>query len=88
MKINHIGLSGVNPYKKAINKIDEQKQMEKTQQKDQVEISAAAKEMQEASKLLSDRQKKVNDLKQKIESGEYKPVPEEIAKGILRFYRG
>jgi negative regulator of flagellin synthesis FlgM len=87
MKINHIGLSGVNLYKKAINKFDEPKQSEHTQ-KDKVEISARAKEMQEASKLTADRQKKVNEIKQKIESGEYQPHPEEIAKGILRFYRG
>ncbi|MEJ9151488.1 flagellar biosynthesis anti-sigma factor FlgM [Bacillus smithii] len=86
MKIQPIGLSGVNLYKKAMNKFDESKQPEHDQ-KDKVEISAAAKEMQEASQLTADRQKKVNELKQKIESGEYKPHPEEIAKGILRFYR-
>ncbi|MDQ0214958.1 negative regulator of flagellin synthesis FlgM [Oikeobacillus pervagus] len=86
MKINqNFGMSGINPYKRAIDKLDGQKKTTSSQ-KDRVEISSTAKELQ-SSNLQSERQEKINALKQQIEAGQYKPDPKAIAKGILGFYR-
>ncbi|MBM7649357.1 negative regulator of flagellin synthesis FlgM [Bacillus ectoiniformans] len=87
MKINHVGVSGINPYQKQLNKVNGPKKPSGAQA-DKLEISSAAKEMQGASKILKERQDKIQSLKQQVSSGEYKPNPEGIAKGIVDFYRG
>jgi negative regulator of flagellin synthesis FlgM len=86
MKINNINNSGINPYKRQLNKID---QAAKTNlhKADKIEISSAAKEMQETSKLVKDRQAKVEELKIQVENGNYKVDPQKIAKGVINFYR-
>ncbi|WP_409252014.1 flagellar biosynthesis anti-sigma factor FlgM [Bacillus sp. SCS-153A] len=86
MKINNINNSGINPYKRQQNKVD---QAAKTglQKADKLEISSAAKEMQETSKLVKERQAKVEELKINVQNGNYKPDPQNIAKGLINFYR-
>lgn len=86
MKINNINNSGINPYKRQQNKVD---QAAKTglQKADKLEISSAAKEMQGTSKLVKERQAKVEELKINVQNGNYKPEPQNIAKGLINFYR-
>ncbi|MGD6804728.1 flagellar biosynthesis anti-sigma factor FlgM [Rossellomorea aquimaris] len=86
MKINNINNSGINPYKRQLSKLD---QAAKTnpQKADKIEISSAAKEMQETSKLVQERKVKVEELKVNVENGTYKPDPQKIAKGLINFYR-
>jgi negative regulator of flagellin synthesis FlgM len=84
MKINSFGSQGVNPYKQQMNKIDQVGPVNK--QKDKVEISSTAKEMQQVSQLATQRQSKVEDLKLQVENGTYKVDAKETAKSILNFY--
>ncbi|WML46092.1 flagellar biosynthesis anti-sigma factor FlgM [Neobacillus sp. PS3-40] len=84
MKINSFGSQGVNPYKQQMNKIDQVSPVNK--QKDKVEISSTAKEMQQVSQLSAQRQSKVEDLKLQVENGTYKVDAKETAKSILNFY--
>ena len=84
MKINNIGLTGINPYKKQINKLDSiQKESLKM---DKVEISTAAKQLQEVSPVTIERQGKVEALKQQIEGGTYQIDVKAIAKGVFNYY--
>ena len=85
MKINPFGSQGINPYKKQMNKVD-QAGRAVSKQKDKVEISSTAKEMQQVSQLVSQRQAKVDELKLQVENGTYKMDSKETAKGILQFY--
>ncbi|MGM7634578.1 flagellar biosynthesis anti-sigma factor FlgM [Bacillus sp. Hm123] len=86
MKIHPTGVSGINPYQKQLNKQEGAKKFS-GMQPDKLEISSTAKEMQEASKLLEARKEKVSFLKQQVTAGEYQPNPEQIAKGLLDFFR-
>ncbi|MEK4027930.1 MULTISPECIES: flagellar biosynthesis anti-sigma factor FlgM [Bacillaceae] len=86
MKINQSGVSGINPYQKQLNKVQGTKQAAKAP-KDKLEISAAAKGMQEVSKMTKERMEKIASLKQQVAKGEYQPQPEKIAEGIVKFYK-
>ncbi len=85
MKINNIGTTGINPYKKAINKLDKVNNTT-TAKADKVEISSAAKEMQQISQISTARQEKVEQLKLQVQNGTYKVKPQEIATSIMGFY--
>ncbi|SFB25329.1 MULTISPECIES: flagellar biosynthesis anti-sigma factor FlgM [unclassified Bacillus (in: firmicutes)] len=85
MKINNIGPSGINPYKRQMNKMDTaQKSVNKAS--DKLEISATAKEMQQLSQVAQQRQARVEELKSQVEAGTYQVKPEEVAKSIVNFY--
>ena len=85
MKINSFGTQGVNPYKRQMNKMEAANKAEgKTA--DKVEISAAAKEMQEVSQLSQQRQAKIDQLKIQVENGTYKLDPKETAKSMVDFF--
>ncbi|MFS0864958.1 flagellar biosynthesis anti-sigma factor FlgM [Fredinandcohnia sp. 179-A 10B2 NHS] len=83
MKINQFGSVGMNPYKKQMSKIAE---TEKTTKTDKVEISSAAKQLQETSPIVVARQQKVEALKQQVQSGTYKVDSESVAKSVYDFY--
>jgi negative regulator of flagellin synthesis FlgM len=85
MKINNIGSSGINPYKRYMNKLDEAKKSS-FNVSDKVEISSTAKELQQSSQIPAQRQAKVEELKLQVENGTYKLNPKETAKGIIDFY--
>ncbi len=85
MKINNNGISGINPYKQHMKKMD--KQIQSGQKADKVEISSAAKEMQVASQITVERQAKVEELKAKVENGSYKVDAQAVAKSIQNFYK-
>ena len=86
MKINQTGVSGINPYQKQLNKAHGTKKAAEAP-KDKLEISSAAKGMQEVSKLTKERMEKIASLKQQVAKGEYQPQPEKIAEGIVKFYK-
>lgn len=84
MKINRIGSMGVNPYNLQANKLENVKSPYKAN-RDKLEISSAAKEMQLGS-IADERQKKVEQLKLQVENGTYALNPKATAKGIIDFY--
>jgi negative regulator of flagellin synthesis FlgM len=84
MKINSFGTFGVNPYKKQMEKTENLKNVSKKQ--DKVEISSAAKELQQADHISKERKVKIESLKQQIQNGTYKVDAEAVAKGIVDFY--
>jgi negative regulator of flagellin synthesis FlgM len=86
MKINPLNNPRVNPYQRNGEKIDTLKNQQKPL--DKVEISSRAKDMQEMSKLSQERQAKVEELKVQVENGTYKVDSKEIAKNMLKFYKG
>ncbi|MCK1994457.1 flagellar biosynthesis anti-sigma factor FlgM [Peribacillus muralis] len=86
MKINNGGMTGVNPYTLQANKAGNMKES-KSVAKDKVEISSAAKEMQQLSPIPAARQAKVDELKIQVENGTYKLNAQATAKGLIDFYR-
>jgi negative regulator of flagellin synthesis FlgM len=87
MKINNIGNQNINPYKRNLSKMDQVGKAGKPAS-DKIEISSAAKEMQEVSKLGKERQARVEALKDQVQSGNYTIDPKAIAKGLKNFYNG
>lgn len=85
MKINQLGLSGLNPYKTQLNKY-EQFEKENGKKADKVEISLTAKEMQQVSPLVKDRQARVEELKIQVKNGQYQVDPQTVAKAIKKYY--
>lgn len=73
----------MNPYKKQIEKMDK---LQKTAGTDKIQISTEALELQKGSRIETDRQAKVDELKSKIESGEYQVNPREVAKKMYEFW--
>ncbi|OIU69657.1 flagellar biosynthesis anti-sigma factor FlgM [Rossellomorea aquimaris] len=86
MKINNIGNQNINPYQRNMNKLNAAEKAGKAPS-DKIEISSAAKEMQEVSKLGKERQEKVEALKDQVQSGNYTIDPKAIAKGLKNFYQ-
>lgn len=84
MKINPFRHVDMNPYKKQINKVE---QPQVTGKKDKVEISSEAKEMMQVSSVVKEREARLAELKNQVQSGNYKPDPKAIAKGIANFYK-
>ncbi len=73
----------MNPYKKQIEKMDK---MEKTTSTDKIQISTEALELQKGSRIEIERQVKVEEIKNRIESGEYQVNPREVAKKMYEFW--
>ncbi|MCM3124135.1 MULTISPECIES: flagellar biosynthesis anti-sigma factor FlgM [unclassified Mesobacillus] len=87
MKINNnFGPSGINPYKRQMNKLDAAATAQ-NKKADKVEISTTAKEMQQLSQVSVERKQKVEELKIQVENGTYKVDSKETAKSIINFYR-
>jgi negative regulator of flagellin synthesis FlgM len=84
VRINHIGSMGVNPYKRYVDKGAQTNKL--TSKQDQVEISEAAKELQQGSQWAIERQQKVRALKEQVQNGTYKIDADAIAKSIYEFY--
>ncbi|OOE03585.1 flagellar biosynthesis anti-sigma factor FlgM [Anoxybacillus kestanbolensis] len=84
MKIHRIQPMNVNPYERTARI---EKPTKATKKTDQVEISSAAKELQEAAKFYSERLEKVERLKEEIESGTYKLDARAVAESVLRYYK-
>ncbi len=84
MKINNLGPTGINPYKKQINKMAAVES--KASKADKVEISAEAKQLLETSPVTTARQEKVEALANRVKNGSYKIDSNAIAKSVYDFY--
>jgi negative regulator of flagellin synthesis FlgM len=84
MKINNIGLNGINPYKKQMNKMAAVES--KATKADKVEISSEAKQLQETSPVTVARQEKVEALAKQVQSGNYKIDANAVARSVYDFY--
>lgn len=60
--------------------------MKETTKKDQVEISSQAKQLQEAKKPNEQRAKYVQEIKNAVQSGEYKIDVEATARKMIDFF--
>lgn len=56
--------------------------------KDEILISQEAKMLQGVSGFEKERAERVAQITEQVQSGQYKPNLEEIAKSMLQFYRG
>jgi negative regulator of flagellin synthesis FlgM len=86
MRIDKFGLMGVNPYRHQFDKEVQAKKPAVKQDQDKVEISAAAKELQQISQSMVERQEKVRKLKEQVQNGTYQIDAKTIAKSIYKFY--
>ncbi|MBE4907057.1 flagellar biosynthesis anti-sigma factor FlgM [Bacillus luteolus] len=84
MKINNLGPTGINPYKKQMNKMAAVES--KASKADKVEISSEAKQLQETSPVTVARQERVDALTKQVQSGNYKIDANAIAKSVYDFY--
>jgi negative regulator of flagellin synthesis FlgM len=84
VRINHLGSMGVNPYRRQFDK--EMQAKKPVVKQDQVEISAAAKELQQISQWTVEHQEKVRKLKEQVQNGTYQIDAPAIAKSIYKFY--
>ncbi len=83
MKINNFRPVNMNPYNKQMEK--QEKLQQSSKQKDKIEISPEALELQRGNQVEIERQERVNELKNKVQSGEYKVNPEEVAHKMYSF---
>lgn len=60
--------------------------MKDVAKKDHVEISSQAKQLQELEKTNVQREKYVQEIKNAVQSGEYKVNAEETAKKMIDFF--
>ncbi|MFG6114702.1 flagellar biosynthesis anti-sigma factor FlgM [Halobacillus sp. MO56] len=84
MKINGPNHTNLNPYQKQLNKQTEIKKA--LQQEDKVEISHQAKNLQENARPDAAREKKVAEIKQAVDQGEYKINAEKTAQKMIQFW--
>ncbi|ADU31868.1 flagellar biosynthesis anti-sigma factor FlgM [Evansella cellulosilytica] len=83
MKINPI--HSVNAYKK-VQEVNVKQNQDVAKKRDDVQISSAAKQMQQSTQVSVDRQEKIEKLKAQIEQGEYKVNPNEVARKFYDFW--
>lgn len=83
MKINPYG-NIQNIYKKSVEKQQPKDNVAKKQ--DKIEISSEAKWLQQETRISAERNHKVEELKAKVQSGEYKVNPQEVAKKFYEFW--
>jgi negative regulator of flagellin synthesis FlgM len=84
MKINNLGPIGVNPYKKNMTKV--QNVQSSAAKADKVEISSAAQELRQTSKVSMERSERVEALRQQVQAGTYTVDAESVAKNIVNYY--
>ncbi|RUL54181.1 flagellar biosynthesis anti-sigma factor FlgM [Lysinibacillus antri] len=85
MKITSFSINSVNPYNK--QQRSAKAASEKQAFADKIEISTTAKEMSASSTYSSERAQKVQQLKEKIQSGEYQVDARKVAEDMLKYYR-
>ncbi|MBS4178270.1 flagellar biosynthesis anti-sigma factor FlgM [Lederbergia citrea] len=83
MKINPFRPVDNNPYKRQVSKTEQPQAPGKT---DKVEISAEAKEMQQTPSIVKEREARISDLKNQVQSGNYKIDHKAVAKSIAKFF--
>jgi negative regulator of flagellin synthesis FlgM len=84
MKVNGPNQTNFNPYK---NQIQKQMEMKKVGlQKDQLEISTEALKLQENTKVSAKREAYVQEIKNRVESGQYEINYEKTAQKMIDFW--
>ncbi|MBM7714186.1 negative regulator of flagellin synthesis FlgM [Bacillus thermophilus] len=83
MKITPYNRPDLNPYKHQPQQAGQELRKSAA---DQVEISEAAKKLQQSSKWEAERKARVEQLKLHIQSGEYKVHPKAVAEGIAKYF--
>jgi negative regulator of flagellin synthesis FlgM len=84
MKINPYNSIQQNPYRKQIEKTEKMTNVQA--KRDKLEISSEALSMQQGTKIEKERQAKVEELKKKIEAGEYKVDSQAVANKFYEFW--
>ncbi|WP_047984502.1 flagellar biosynthesis anti-sigma factor FlgM [Ornithinibacillus californiensis] len=84
MKINGPNQTNFNPYKNQIQKNMDMKKA--TKQQDQLEISSQAIQLQENTKVNAKREAYVQEIKSRVESGEYVINHEKTAEKMIEFW--
>jgi len=77
---NHVN----NQYQR--NLIERQEQVESVQKRDQLEISKAAKEMQQGTRIEKEREERVKELKEQIDNGTYKVDAYAVARKFYDYW--
>ncbi|WP_102026684.1 flagellar biosynthesis anti-sigma factor FlgM [Salirhabdus sp. Marseille-P4669] len=85
MKIQGSNFNNINPYQKQIQK---QAAIQQGNRTDKVEISSKAQELLKGNPVEEARKTRVEQLKQDVQSGNYKVNYEETAKKMIAFYTG
>ncbi|KOS60744.1 flagellar biosynthesis anti-sigma factor FlgM [Lysinibacillus agricola] len=85
MKITTYGINAVNAYKNKVHNV--KSGTNKASFADKIEISKAAQEMQGVSTYSTERAERVQQLKEDIDSGEYKVDARKVAEDMLKYYR-
>ena len=73
----------MNPYNKQIEKMEK---ASATSKKDKLEISTEALELQKGGSVEAQREKLVEELKNKVNSGQYEIEPQKIAEKMYSFW--
>ncbi|WP_096269427.1 flagellar biosynthesis anti-sigma factor FlgM [Paucisalibacillus globulus] len=84
MKVNGPNQTNFNPYKNQIQKQMEMKKVGK--QQDQLEISSEAMKLQENTKVNAKREAYVQEIKNRVESGQYEINYEKTAQKMIDFW--
>ncbi|WP_209121475.1 flagellar biosynthesis anti-sigma factor FlgM [Alkalihalobacillus sp. BA299] len=84
MKINPYQSIQNNPYRKQVEK--QTSTNETSTKKDQIQISKAALELQQSTRIDAARQEKVSELKEKIQSGTYKVDAQAVANKLYDYW--
>ncbi|MGR6898139.1 flagellar biosynthesis anti-sigma factor FlgM [Rummeliibacillus sp. TYF-LIM-RU47] len=86
MKIQNYGVNKVNPYQNQSLKTEKLKKST-VNMTDQIEISSAAKDLQGIKSYSTDRAERIDQIKEQVESGNYKVDANKLASDLLRYYR-
>lgn len=86
MKIQNYGVNKVNPYQNQSLKTEKLKKST-VNMTDQIEISSAAKDLQGIKSYSTDRAERIGQIKEQVESGNYKVDANKLASDLLRYYR-
>ncbi|MFB4165210.1 flagellar biosynthesis anti-sigma factor FlgM [Alteribacillus sp. JSM 102045] len=90
--MNALNINPLGPLNNPYNKQTAPQRADKTegtkQERDKVEISSTAKQMQQGEEMDATRQEKIDALKKKIESGTYQVDPKATAKKFIDFWSG
>lgn len=86
MKVNHVNLPVVNPYK--ANEVNMQKSTQNmAAQTDKLEISSKALELSETSSYTAERNEHIQKIKAQVDAGTYQIDSQAIAKKLIAYYK-
>ena len=83
MKIQGPNLTKLAAYRAQLQQADPKK---KVGREDQLDISKAAKQLQESNKVNTERAERVQNIKSEIKSGQYEINHEKIAQKMIDFW--